>query len=662
LLKETTNELLKKAIDLHLKGDVSKAEAIYSQILDEEMDPKVLGYLGLLNYQRKNFLFAVRCINKSIEITNTNHEVYNILGLIFVETLNYKNAEICFRYALKIKPDFVEALNNYGILLCRKQNFKESLVYFDKALEIDSSYPEANSNKASALVKIGNLQEGIFYYKEALKYAPDYLLAIGGLGIVLAKMGIYQQASEYFLKYLNLKQDPLYLYYCGICFLKLNLTKQANNYLKAAAEKNPVFNYISETKYFKEIDLLETQIKMLKEISDQNPDNLEVYKNLAGIFTLKQDFDKAAYYYRKIIKKNNTVAKVFYNLGDCLIKTNKPFNAFGAFKKAVELDPNFMEAHYDLGGLYLLNGDFETGFKEYEWRYKIKYDKFVKEVLKLSGNSWDGTPIEGKTLYIHWEQGIGDSLIFVRYLKQLVSIGIKIKFKPPKELTEIIARNFPEIDIIDFETKDSSIEFDEYTSIFSIPNLLKASIKNIPYSEGYINAESSKVEEYREKYFNNKLLKIGIFWQGNPVHENDRNRSIQLEEFLPIKNFQEVKLYSFQKWYGLEQLILENDPEIVDLGSTFNNFDDTAAALQNLDLFITVDSAIAHLSGAMGKKTWIITPCLPEWRWFLNIDTSPWYNSVKLFRPSKSKDWQKKILSRIIEELNNEINLKLLNI
>ena len=224
----------------------------------------------------------------------------------------------------------------------------------------------------------------------------------------------------------------------------------------------------------------------------------------------------------------------------------------------------------------------------------------------------------------------------------------RVKVWLPPNVKILLEKNFPEIEFVD--TKNT--EYDYSASIMELHFLLNMDFNNIPSQKGYLSSNTKLTEKYQKEYFNNNKPKIGLFWQGNP--KVFANRSIKLKELEPIflnKN-NDFNFYSFEKEDSENQI--ENYPQLIDLGVTFKNFEDTAAALVNLDILITIDSAIAHLAGALGVKTYLMLPYSSEWRWFDDTQTTPWYTSVRIFKQKNSYDW-----TDVVEKIANEIkNIK----
>jgi hypothetical protein len=247
----------------------------------------------------------------------------------------------------------------------------------------------------------------------------------------------------------------------------------------------------------------------------------------------------------------------------------------------------------------------------------------------------------------------------VRYLPLLGDLGAgKVLFKlNNRGLERLLGGSDLKAEILDLETPVDSLNFDTNIHLMSLPLIFRTNLENIPFKQKrYLKANEEKVREYKERFFfdvQNDKYKIGIFWQGNPAIKADRNRSLLLRYFYPLFKLPGVAIYSLQKGFGLEQLNdLPEGVEITSLGDTFNDFSDTAAAIENLDMVITIDTAVGHLSGALGKKTWILLPFNAEWRWHLDMDYSPWYEDVRLFRhkePGK-KDWEE-MMERVKEQV-----------
>ena len=383
-----------------------------------------------------------------------------------------------------------------------------------------------------------------------------------------------------------------------------------------------------------------------------DPANPNFYINLGFAYINSTEYEKAIEAYSRVIELNPDDAVFYNNLGVCYYKNYQFDLAIDNYNKAISLRPDFVEAYSNLSHLYIMNGNFEEGWKYYEWRFKQKELQHLN-IPKFQTPVWDSNnSIKNKTIYVYWEQGYGDTLMFCRYLPVLHAMGAKVLFKPQPALENLLRENDLKAEIISPSVSDETIQFDEYASLMSLPYLLKTTLENIPYPEGYLKADPEKVKIYKEKYFNNNLFKVGIFWQGNP--KGMKERATDLKNFYKLSEIENVELYSLQKGYGIEQLKeLPDSIKITDLGSVFNDYSDTAAAISNLDLVITIDTSVAHLAAAMNKPTWILLPYFPEWRWIRDREDTPWYKSIKLFKQKERNNWEE-VMDRVCKELANK--------
>jgi hypothetical protein len=329
------------------------------------------------------------------------------------------------------------------------------------------------------------------------------------------------------------------------------------------------------------------------------------------------------------------------------------------YERAIQLNPDYAESHFGLAQLWLKTGDFTRGWRELEWRWRRR--EFPPR--PFAQPIWDGSPLAGRTILLHAEQGLGDTIHFVRYAPLVKQYGGYVIVECQEPLVPLLS-TCPGVD--QSIAKDSPLPwFDVHAPLLTLPAILGTRLDTIPAKVPYLFADPDLVETWRQAIDRVEpplttppsadspltQTKVGIAWQGNPAFPNDRRRSIGLALFEPLARLKNVRLFSLQKGPGTDQLAAaaESFP-IYDLGSRFRTFQDTAGALLNLDLVISVDSAVAHCGGALGVPTWVLLPYAPDWRWLLNRKDSPWYPTVRLFRQAKPGDW-KSVVERLVGEL-----------
>lgn len=318
--------------------------------------------------------------------------------------------------------------------------------------------------------------------------------------------------------------------------------------------------------------------------------------------------------------------------------------AFEYIKKALALKPNEPEIHYSFALLLLLMGHFEQGWQEYEWRLKIKNFKH----LLLPLPRWEGESLNGKKLLLLCEQGYGDNIQFSRYLPLVKKCGAHITLGCPLPLQHLFS-TLPEIDELSERITPATQQFDAYNSLASLPKIFNTNLSNMPPPTHGLNLDKNHLKKW-EKEIPQTGLRIGIVWAGRPGHENDRNRSCRLDDFLPLADIPNTHLISLQMQHELISpsdmpidipTAISPDIPLIHLGDRITDFADTAAIIHHLDLIISVDTSLAHLAATLGKETWVLLPFVPEWRWLLDRDDSPWYpKHMKLFRQTKIGDWK----------------------
>jgi len=368
-----------------------------------------------------------------------------------------------------------------------------------------------------------------------------------------------------------------------------------------------------------------------------NPNNADVY-NLIGYLYQKiagkyENLDSQIEYFEKALELDPNHKFAIRNLALAYPYVGKTAEAVECFKRLFKLD-FIIDDYMAYAFLQIQLKNFSEGWKYYENRFEQYKDSI--NYPKMDKPKWEGQEISDKTLLVHYEQGFGDSLCFFRYLKQVKSLAKKIIFRVQNGLVDLLKMNINGVDVIAESTPLSEIDFDYQVPLMSLMYLLKARVDNIPQREGYIKADESKIQAYKKEFFNNDCLKIGISTNG--AKGGNRRRDIPLKHFYPLTKLKNVKVYSFQKGFGSEQLEeLPPEVEIINLGNTFKDFSDTAAAMANIDLFVTSDNGVFNFAA--------------EWRWFLDEETTTWYDSVRLIKKQDENQSWDELVQRVIHEL-----------
>lgn len=378
--------------------------------------------------------------------------------------------------------------------------------------------------------------------------------------------------------------------------------------------------------YLNKLKMYHHSMELYKKSLKLEPKDAVGLNNLGLLYENLQDDNNAKICYEKSLKIRPNY-EAFYNLGIYYRKQKDAQNAIKYVKKALDFKPNDSQTEYSLGMLYFMESNFQEGYKHFLKRYTPGI-----ETLK---NFWDGQPKPDKTILVFCDYGLGDAIMFSRYFPFLKNYFKKIKVYCSKNLKPLFEESFNEIE---FSCNLSEITYDYCVLAMNLPYYLNMDFSNIPYPNGYLRAEDTKIKEYKEKYFKTDKLKVGLFWIGGGREKRtEKYRAIPLQKFEKILNKDKYKFYSFQ----IEDPFFEikNFPQITNLGTSFRNFSDTAAAMKNLDLMISIDSSLIHLAGALNIKSYLLLPKCSEWRWFKDEKETPWYNSVEIFAQKNLYDW-----------------------
>ena len=464
----------------------------------------------------------------------------------------------------------------------------------------------------------GNLKEAKNIYEQILEHKPKHFDALQLLGILYGQINEKDKAIKLLELALQIKpDDAATLNNYGVILTEVNRTNDSYEALDKA-----------------------TNIK---------PDYAEAYSNKGNTLKLLGKYDDAVKAYSKAIQLKPNYAEAYNNRGVIYKELNQTDLALKDLKKAISLKPDYPEANSTLGVTLLLTGDFSKGWEQYEWRWKDLSDPSVIRSFKQP--LWDGKKsLKGKSILLYSEQGLGDTIQFSRYILLIKALGAKVILETHKELLNIVGSIDSNITII--LMGQTLPHFDFQCPLLSLPLKFGTGLKNIPSPNRYIWADKRIVPKWKKKIGSQKKPLIGLAWEGNPLHKNDYNRSILLAELIP-------HLPKKYEYIGLQKDIRESNLKTLKRSSMIDNLidnnvsmDDTAAIIENLDIVISVDTSVAHLSASMGKPTWILLPFVPDWRWLLNRNDSPWYKSVKLFRQEKRGNWE-----LVFKDLNKKLNV-----
>ncbi|MFC1845734.1 tetratricopeptide repeat protein [Candidatus Dependentiae bacterium] len=535
---------------------------------------------------------------------------------LFKEKGNIKAATESYRQAIALNPNNFQANFLLGVTLCKQGLVKESIPSFKQALKQQPANVRVLFNLGVALEITGNIDKAIEHYKKAVAFFHPYTQAHLRLASCLEK----EQPTEALKHYLIvIKLDP-HSFDAHLAAAKLlceqdELTKSLELFDKAYALK-PATNDVN--------------LNLANEM-------LQLGNKLFG----QRRGQEAAHVFRNILSINDNYSAVHHNLAFTLAeRLGKHYEALKHYRRAIEIKPENHEAHFCFALSCLATGDLSRGWQEYKHRW-LRPRNAPRRFGETFEHLWEGQDLEGKTIAIRCEQGLGDTLHFIRYAQMLKECGAYVIAEVQKPLTKLLA-SCQHLDEI-VQMGHPMPPCDYQIPMLNLPAVFGTSLETIPNKTPYLHPMPKLEKKWKEYLEKDTNFKIGICWHGDAAH--GQVKFMPLSCFVPLLNIENTSFYSLQKISGLEQL--KDLPANVtlhqfgpDFDKTYGSFMDTAAVMKSLDLVITADTSIAHLAGGLGVQTWIILPFPAEWRWLMNRDDSPWYPTVRLFRQKKINEWQ----------------------
>ncbi len=412
-------------------------------------------------------------------------------------------------------------------------------------------------------------------------------------------------------------------------------------------ERSPAFHFQRGTALYHEAKLDEA-IAAYRQCVALDPHFPNARYNLGVALGDAELLEEAHACLQAVVEAEPERAEAHNSLGFVLSRSGRPREAIACYQRALECQPGYAQAHFNLGMTLLALGDYRRGFEEYEWRWQTgQFTPFACPHPK-----WDGRPLPDQTLLIHTEQGAGDAIQFARYLPLAAERCGRLIVVCTPELRPLFA-TLPGITELREPGRLEVREFDAYLPLLSLPRVFETTRASLPGAIPYLDAAALRRRK-GERYTalpSSPPLKIGLCWAGSPTYKHDRQRSCALSTLLPVLQRSGVAFYSLQK--GERSRDLAELPEgiaVRDLEGSIQDFGDTALLIAELDLVITVDTAVGHLAGALGKPVWTLLPQVPDWRWGSEGETTPWYPSMRLFRQTRRGDWDE-VMVRVAEAL-----------
>lgn len=510
-----------------------------------------------------------------------------------------------------------------AIQLHQAGRLQEAELCYRKILEREPDNPDVFHLLGLIAHQSGRQDIAIALIRNAIERKPQSSLFHFNLGNVYRHLQDYENAMQSYLQAVRLQPDYLEAY-DRILLLQPDFTEAYLHRGNARLNRRLVPEAIAD----------------FGKVLELRPDHAVAWNNMGT--ALEQSDGRSeeiiAAYQRAIALKPDFF-EACNNLGVVYQYQNRYDEAIEQYRRAITFNPDFEEAHFNLSLVLLVTGQFAEGWKEYEWRTR-KQDWQTTGAHSFSIPRWKGEPFAGRELFVYDEQGMGDTLQFVRYLPMVRELGGKVVLETAAPLVDLLkgAGVADEIVCRPFAS-DPNTRFDYHVPLLSLPQLFQTDPAAIPAEIPYLKASPEKAAHWRSR-IDPSRFSVGIVWAGKPSHRNDRNRSCPLETFYPLLTMEGIQVIGLQKGEAAAQAAgLSLPTDFQNVGPALDSFEDTAGMIENLDLMITVDTSVAHLAGAMGRPVWLLVPFSPDWRWLLDRNDTPWYPTMRLFRQTEPGDW-----------------------
>jgi tetratricopeptide (TPR) repeat protein len=567
--------------------------------------------------------YAFELLNHSLLEDSNNIDILNALGDLNYLSDHMTKALDSWEKSLAIDIGQVDILFNAALIYHQNNEYKKALELYNRLLSINPNDVETLNNRGNVYRKLGIYDKAIEDYKSALEKGFKTFEVFYNLAISYDETRLYENAIHSYASALSLNSNVPEIY--------LNFA----NSLTTLGMYNEALNIINQGEH-----------------TGCGHDKAKLLNAKGIVFFYQYKWREALECFDRAIDIDKDYAEALNNKGLIFMYREKSGSEY--FISALKIKPDYFEAQFNLATFYLSTGKYEQGWQAYESRRELLNYKKFKSL------SWLGQEdVKNKTVLVYHEQGFGDFLQFCRYLPMLEKMGAKIWLEIPKPLQSIALSLDCKIKLVE-NVEDG---FDYHCPIMSLPLALKTNIENIPVQKKYLHADTEKIIAWGKKLESKKRFRIGVVWQGGTRKNDPKSWSANNRRNININLLQElfthdIDVFSLQKGTGAEkelEIFTKENPHLIihDYTDMLLDFGDTAALIENLDLVISVDTAVAHLSAALGKETWVLNRFDTCWRWFLDHRTSsPWYPSVRIFTQKEPGQWES-VMSEVVEELKN---------
>ena len=644
---------------------------------------------------------SIAAYNTAI-ILNTNFaEAYFLRGQVFQDINNYQKAFDDYSQAISIDSSHKNAIINqdnvrneikqfdiefsvnkhssiinnsfagnyldHGNILKDLKKLDESIASYDRAIEIDPFFAQAYSNRGIVLRELNRLQEAIASYNKAIDINPDYAEAFSNRGIALRELNKLDEALASFDRAIEIKPDYVdALSNRGNALKDLNRLDEALASYNQAIQINPNFYeaYYNRAVYFGELEQLEDALASYDQAIKLNPDYAVAYSNRGNTLKKLNRFQDSLASYYKAIELNPRYAEAYSNLGILFYELKNYEESLSNYDKAIDLDPDYAEAYFNKSVLLLSIHDFESGWHLYDWRWKKKNDSSLPfSTVKPKLDNLYNSSSKGRKILIWGEQGVGDQVLYSGMLDQFFNVSPSSQIILDKRLLPIFERSFPQGKFVNKNIAPENIDHDEHLPLADLGKYFRTCTHDFDTSrKAFLKADQSRANDLRTSLMGDNKYLCGITWSSK-IKTIGADKSIELEDLLPILKIKNITFVNLQYGDTHRQLVNFNKKYSLSIKDclevdNFIDLDGHAALIQACDFVVTISNTSAHISGAIGKETFLMCPSGKGllWYWCNQLNgKSLWYPSIQIYEQNQIGNWFD-VVQRVKFDVENKIN------
>ncbi|MDD5176418.1 MAG: tetratricopeptide repeat protein [Sterolibacterium sp.] len=640
------------ALAMHQQGQLDLAESLYREVLHVQPTHfDSLLFLGHLSLQTGHTHNAVDFLSDAISINKNHPAAHFNYGLALLKLLRYENAIASFGRAIELKPDYSEAYNNQGSALQNLGQHENAIASFDRAIEFQPENEFAHNNRGISLQKLGQHIDAIASFDQAILLNNSNGVAHNNRGISLLNLGRHEEAIVSFNRAIELTPDYFEAFINrGIALPTQERHEEALVSFDRAIVLRPGNGVAHNSRGMSLLHMgrYEEAIACFDRAIELVPNYFEAFNNRGFALPYVGRYEEALDSLDHAIDDQEEDSFDARNIrGNVLRDLKRHEEALESYRQALDLRPEDATAHYNESMCLLQMGNFSEGWKKLEWRWQT--ERYKKDKRDFPQPLWLGKQdLCGRTILLHAEQGLGDTIQFCRYSKLLAAQGATVILEVQPELKSMLINLAGVSQII--ARGELLPDFDYHCPLLSLPLAFNTRLDSIPAEKCYLRSDPEYLNIWQAKLGRKTLPRIGLAWSGNRLFGNDHNRSIPLSNFVKLLSAHAQFICIQKDVRATDSPILDERKDIAQFGTDLHDFSDTAALVDLMDLVISVDTSVAHLAGALGKPVWLLLPFNPDWRWLLDRNDSPWYPSATLFRQSRSNDWNE-VFERVLGKL-----------